>query len=294
MVKPKSFGFNHETSGSNSFQNESENTAVHEIARIEFDQMVQTFIENKIDVTVFEDEINGLPDSIFPNNWLSHVPKHGLVVYPMLTENRRKEVRFDIVNKLKHQLDVMNIIDLRASIEDSLYLEGTGSIIFDHASKKAFACISPRTDLKVLNHLCELIGYDSITFESTDLNGQQIYHTNVMLSIAVKFAVVCLESIPDILERAMLKQSLERIGKEVVDISYTQMNSFGANALEVVNQEGKSFFALSQSAFDAFSADQISLIEKYTTMLPIRIKTIESVGGGSVRCMMAGLFNYPK
>ena len=292
MVRPQSFGYNPQTALSNSFQNKVSSEDVSTIAQKEFDEMVTLFESKKIKTKIFSDIEKNLPDSVFPNNWISHIPGEAIVVYPMLTENRRKEVRPDIIDEIVKELNESTIIDLRT--ESNLILEGTGSIIFDHKSKFAFACVSPRTDLSLLKMLCDEVGYKSITFESVDVGGKQIYHTNVMLSIADRFAVVCLESIPDFIERSMLKKSLENIGKEIVDINYSQMNSFAANALEVLNEEGDSFYAMSKTAFDALKPEQIKLIEKSSIILPIQIENIERVGGGSVRCMMAGFFNYPK
>lgn len=292
MVRPKSFGFNPETAMSNSFQNKGDSEDVSVVAQKEFDEMVALFESEKINTKVFEDIEMNLPDSVFPNNWISHIPGQAIVVYPMLTENRKREVRADVIEYLVHLLNESSIIDLRT--ESDLILEGTGSIIFDHESRTAFACVSPRTDLSLLKLLCDQIDYKTITFESVDLQGKQIYHTNVMLSIADKFAVICLESIPDFIERSMIKKSLESIGKEIVDISYAQMKAFGANALEVLNVEGESYYAMSKTAFKALEKEQIELIEKSSKILPVQIDNIERVGGGSVRCMMAGIFNYPK
>jgi hypothetical protein len=293
MVRPKDFGFNHQTASSNSFQNKLDQIDVLKQAQMEFDLMTAVLKEKQIEVIIFEDKEKGLPDSIFPNNWISHTANK-LVVYPMQTKNRRAEVRLDVVDFFAARLANTEIIDLSKKTADSIFLEGTGSVIFDTKNKLAFAAISPRTNVKLLNELCALIGYQSISFESVDLNGKQIYHTNVMLSIADKFAVVCLASISDILERTLLKKAIEKTGRVVLDISYQQMNSFAANALEVAAMNGKSYYCLSKTAVDSLSNDQVAEIEKYTELLPISIPTIEKVGGGSVRCMIAGFFDYPK
>ncbi|UKN01540.1 arginine deiminase-related protein [Paracrocinitomix mangrovi] len=291
MVRPKSFGFNSETAHTNLFQHQFdiENTA--ELAKKEFDLMVEKLKENNIGVVVFEDLEEGLPDSVFPNNWISHFPDGTLAIYPMLTPNRRAEVRKDIIDWCKLNLPHQKLIDLSSSWQNDKFLEGTGSIVFDHASRKAYACISPRTDLELLSSLCTEIGYSSISFESVDVNGKQIYHTNVMMSIAEKFALVCLESVENSIEKMMLSKSIEQSGKELIDLTYSQLNHFAGNAFEVLSNDGKSFYLMSDTAFNSLNTDQLSVISEYSTVLHFNIDTIEKIGGGSVRCMVAGMFS---
>lgn len=291
MVRPSSFGFNHQTAESNSFQNHSVLENVNVLAQQEFDQMVAKIAANNIEVKVFDDVEQGLPDSIFPNNWISNIPNKTIVIYPMLTENRKKEVRSDIIAWGSSLLGFEEVVDLR---NQDLILEGTGSIVFDHLNKIAFAAISPRTSITLLNELCQKIGYRSVSFESVDLKGGQIYHTNVVMSVGEQFAIVCLESVPDIIERTMLKKELEQLGKEIIEISYAQMNSFAGNALEVSSVDGSVYFLMSTTAENCLSENQKSAIEQYAKILSFDISTIEKVGGGSVRCMLAGFFNYPK
>lgn len=291
MVRPSSFGFNHQTAESNSFQNHSVLENVNVLAQQEFDQMVAKIAANNIEVKVFDDVEQGLPDSIFPNNWISNIPNKTIVIYPMLTENRKKEVRSDIIAWGSSLLGFEEVVDLR---NQDLILEGTGSIVFDHLNKIAFAAISPRTSITLLNELCQKIGYRSVSFESVDLKGGQIYHTNVMMSVGERYAIVCLESVPDIIERTMLKKELEQLGKEIIEISYAQMNSFAGNALEVSSVDRSVYFLMSTTAENCLSENQKSAIEQYAKILSFDISTIEKVGGGSVRCMLAGFFNYPK
>lgn len=290
MVRPNHFGFNSQTAGSNSFQNQSDQN-VSQRAQEEFDNAVNILRSNHIDVKVFEDQSEILPDAIFPNNWISHVPNKGVVVYPMLTPNRKAEVRFDIVDWAQKQLNENVLFDLR---DDIRILEGTGSVVFDHVRKIAFACESPRTDLSLLKDFCDNIGYQTVSFLAVDLKGDPIYHTNVVMSLGDKVAIICLESIPDILERTMVKKSLEKLDKEIIEITYAQMNHFAGNALEVVSEMEEVKYVMSQTAFDSLSSDQISKIEKHASILVIDIPTIENIGGGSIRCMMAGFFNYPR
>ncbi|MCB9224708.1 MAG: arginine deiminase-related protein [Crocinitomicaceae bacterium] len=293
MIRPKHFGFNEQTAGSNSFQHQSSDD-VSIIAQQEFDGMVEVLRSKEIDVKVFEDQEIVLPDSVFPNNWISNFPKEALVIYPMLTPNRRDEVREDVIEWALQALMLDEFIDLTMAQEEDRILEGTGSVVFDHASKTAFASVSPRTDLSLLKDLCDNMGYETVSFEAVDLNGDQIYHTNVVMSIGSQVTIICLESIPDLLERAMVKRSLEKIGKEIIEITYNQMNQFAGNAYEVINKQGKHFYAMSSTAYNALNEVQKAVVSSSMEILSISIPTIEKVGGGSVRCMMAGLFNYPK
>jgi len=286
MVRPQRFGFNAETAASNAFQKNLEIKDVSNKALSEFDEMVAVMKDKGIEVKVVDD-LKDLPDSIFPNNWISQHPNYGLIIYPMLSQLRQAEVNLEVVNELKQELDVSTLIDLRNSRG---ILEGTGSIIFDHENKCMFACISERSEVKLFNALAEQIGYRAVSFEAHDMMGKAIYHTNVMLSIANDFAVVCSESISDVLERSMLLATLKQMGKEVVDLSFSQMNNFAANCLEVLNDEGQSHLILSKTASDCLSSEQKETIEKYAELLAVEIPTIEQIGGGSARCMLAGFY----
>jgi hypothetical protein len=290
MIRPKNFGYNPQTAVSNSFQNET-NKDVRQQAVIEFEQAHEILVSKGIEVKVFNDQDALLPDAIFPNNWISHVPNEAVVVYPMLTENRRAEVRTDVIEWMSQFLNE-RVMDIRGDY--SRILEGTGSIVFDHQSKTAFACVSPRTNLSLLRDFSSQIGYTTLSFESVDVNGGQIYHTNVVMSLGEDIGIICLESIQDLLERSMVKAHLEKIGKKVLEISYHQMNHFAGNALEVINKEGERFYVMSTTAYESLNDDQIEAIEASTEIIQIDIPTIEQIGGGSIRCMMAGLFNYPK
>ena len=294
MVRPKSFGYNHQTAETNSFQLKVDSTDVSNLAIEEFNQMLKLLEDEKITVKVFEDLEVGLPDSVFPNNWVSQIPEKGLVIYAMNAPNRRQEIRTDIIDWIKDELHVKDIDDLSPNAEKGLFLEGTGSIIFDHLGKLAYACVSPRTDLSLLNALCKKNGYNAISFESLDVEGRQIYHTNVMMSIASNIVLICSESIQNLVQRAMVLESFKVSGKKVIELSYTQMNNFAANALEVQNAKGELYFVFSKTAIESLNESQIKLIQQTHKILAIPIPIIEKIGGGSVRCMMCGLFDYPR
>lgn len=294
MVRPASFQFNSETAVSNTFQKKPEVLSPAQINRKaleEFDNYVARLRANQIKVLVIEDTpAPPKPDAIFPNNWIS-MHRSGLIcLYPMCTPNRRREIRKNILKTLKQYFIVKDIKDISGYSKDNLFLEGTGSIIFDKINKVAYACLSPRTDADLFNVHCHTLGYEPVSFSSYDRNGTLVYHTNVMLTIGDGFAVICLKSIKNLSERKFVKDKLKSTGHEVIDISFEQMNAFAGNMLQVENTAGKPFLVLSETAFNSLTHQQISKIEKYTSLLPVAIPTIETIGGGSARCMIAEIF----
>ena len=292
MVRPAHFAFNEQTAGSNAFQNIPQDcTDIQSKVEVEFDAAVAALRQAGVDVWVIEDTGDAIkPDAIFPNNWISTHEEGTIVLYPMLTPNRRAERRIDVVEYLKANNSVKRVLDLSHYESSNAFLEGTGSIVFDHEARIAYACLSPRTHLTVLQDLCQQINYKPIVFHSTDEQGQDVYHTNVIMGVAKGFVVVCLESVKNEAERDLLVNSIKDSGKEIVAISFAQVKSFGANVLAVSNKEDKQFLALSASAHLSFTQKQIEAIEQYATLLPISIPTIEQIGGGSLRCMLAQNF----
>ena len=292
MVRPAHFAFNEQTAESNSFQNAPEDiSGVQTKVWAEFDAAVATLRNAGVDVWVIEDTDDVIkPDAVFPNNWISTHEDGTIVLYPMLTPNRRAERRLDIVESLKENFEVSRILDLSGYEVGDEFLEGTGSIVFDHEARLAYACLSPRTHLRVLQHLCQEIGYKPIIFHSADEQGQDIYHTNVVMGIAKGFVMICLESVKDEEERALLKASFETSGKEIIDISFNQLKSFGGNVLAVLGESGESYLAISLTAYTSLSERQKERISRHSKVLPISIPTIETIGGGSVRCMLAQNF----
>lgn len=291
MVSPDSFGFNEQTAESNFFQKNVNDSQIKEKAMAEFSSAVKKIKDHGIEVYVFASpKETKCPDAVFPNNWISTHTDGTIILYPMCTPNRRAERNPEIVNWLRTNFNVKNFTDLSFYEKENLFLEGTGSIVFDHQAKTAYACISPRTNERVLNDVCRLLGYKPFVFEATDLNGNQIYHTNVVMSVGKKTAVVCLESISELTERNMLTESLRTSGLEIIDISFAQMNSFCGNVLEVENNAGENYCIMSKTAFDSFSEEQKVTLRKNTVLLPLEIPEIEKTGGGSARCMLAELF----
>ncbi len=289
MIRPVNFGFNEETAESNAFQNRNAGkNGVNEKAQQEFDRMVTTLRDNGVDVTVIDDTPEPYtPDSIFPNNWVSFHADGGVFLYPMQAENRRLERREDIIARLEDNFAVKHIIDLSRFEVEGKFLEGTGSMVLDRVNKISYACLSPRTDSEVLDLFCEQAGYTAVSFDTVDEKGKAIYHTNVLMCVGSSFAVICLDSIPNPHEKIAVKESLISTHKEIIDISFGQMNLFAGNMLEVKNKAGEDLIVMSQNAFNALDTEQKTTLKKYGKLVYSDINTIETNGGGSARCMMA-------
>lgn len=289
MVRPAHFGFNAETAASNAFQRPISDPpdTISQRAIVEFEACVQMLRSRGVNVLVFEDTPSpAKTDAVFPNNWISFHADGTVVLYPMLSFNRRLERRAEIIEELRNEFEITNIIDLAAYENEDRFLEGTGSVVFDHENKIAYAAMSPRTDKALFVSLCAKLVYEPVTFTARARAGVEIYHTNVLMCIGAGFAVVCLESISDEIERADVADRLTATRHEIVDITFEQMNSFAGNMLAIADN----LLVMSQSAYDSLSAAQIHTLEKYCELLPLAIPTIETVGGGSARCMIAEIF----
>lgn len=294
LIRPQNFGYNAETAESNEFQNKAEGqdeSSIKKLALGEFDLFTEVLYAKGISIRVVEDtEFPQKPDAIFPNNWVSFHADGTAILYPMCAPNRRHERRMDIIEALGTEFRIEKIVDLSHFETEDRFLEGTGSIVFDHANKTAYACRSPRTDEKLFTETSQTLGYTPISFRALDAKGRAIYHTNVMMCIGVGFAVICLESIENTEEKEKVIESLKSSGLEIIDLSFEQMYRFAGNMLAVSGENGKVFLVQSQSAFDALKEEQIAVLEKFCELLPIPIPTIETYGGGSARCMMAEIF----
>jgi hypothetical protein len=289
MIRPVNFGFNEETAGSNAFQNRNaDKNGIKEKARQEFDAMATILCENGVDVTVIEDTPEPYtPDSIFPNNWVSFHADGGIFLYPMQAENRRLERREDIIAQLEDHFEVKHIIDLSRFELENKFLEGTGSMVLDRENKIAYACISPRTDRDVLALFCKQADYKEVSFNAYDEYHQAIYHTNVLMCVGSRFVVICLESITGEDEKNAITTILKLTNKEIIGISFEQMNQFAGNMLEVRNSEGDTLIIMSKNAYNSLNQAQKTTLEKYGKLIWADINTIENNGGGSARCMMA-------
>lgn len=293
MVRPKSFGFNPQTANTNAFQ---QNTGadfkmVSQQALHEFNSMVDLLRSNDIEVIVVEDQAQPIkPDAIFPNNWVSFHHDGTVVLYPMLAENRRVERNNPVLTAVKHYL-ISQTIDLTFYEQENKFLEGTGSVVFDYVNKIAYASRSPRTHEIVLQDLTEKLGFKPVVFDAVDEEGKAIYHTNVLMCIGTGFAVVCLDAIQREDDQEKILESFSNTGHKVIAISFEQMKLFAGNMLEVKSKSGESFVLLSQKTFHSLLPGQLDALSQFVEPIPINIPTIETYGGGSVRCMVAGVFN---
>lgn len=297
MVRPANFGFNPETAENNFYQKQDSRTPeeIRQLARTEFDGFVAMLRDQGVHVLVIDDTENPLKtDAVFPNNWFSTHSDGKLILYPMYSPNRRLERRKDIIEQLMNLgFKVNEIIDLSFFEESEQYMEGTGSMVIDHQNKVIYACYSERTHQVPLDYVAKILGYSIVGFEATqEIGGQvsSIYHTNVMMHVGTDLAVVCLDSIPKLADRRKVQESLTKSGKMLIPITTKQKFNFAGNMLEVSNDGGEKFTVMSQTALDALNVGQIQQIEKYTTIISPYIPTIEKLGGGSARCMMAEIF----
>ncbi|BDC99110.1 citrulline utilization hydrolase CtlX [Persicobacter psychrovividus] len=299
MMRPVRFGFNEQTAGSNAFQSAETSLSVDEIqerALAEFDAFVARLRAHGVKVMVVQDTPEPhTPDSIFPNNWISFHEDGRVVLYPMMADNRRQERRMDVFTQLQEEFGfrIQQIIDVTDNENQGEIVEGTGSIIFDYPHQLAYANRSDRTTEKLFFQICERLGFEGILFDALDKDGNTIYHTNVVMALGDKFAVICGDVIPTDQERELVFEKLRNSGHEIVTISYDQMIAFAGNMLQVENEKGETFLLMSQSSFDVLTATQKATLEKYTNLLPMNVNTIEQFGGGSVRCMVAGV-HLPK
>ncbi|MGC4100803.1 citrulline utilization hydrolase CtlX [Ferruginibacter sp.] len=295
MIRPVKFAYNAETAVNNSFQTASNDDKVQQKALEEFDSFVEKLRAKGVDVTVVQDTAEPYtPDSIFPNNWISFHEGGTVFLYPMFAVNRRLERKQTVMDAIDQKFTINKTIDFSTREQDHIFLEGTGSMVLDRDNKIAYACISPRTDKHLLEEFCAAANYTAMAFTANDQNGDAIYHTNVMMCVADKYVVICLESITDITERKEVITAIEKTGKEIIDITLLQMNQFAGNMLQVMNKEQQPFLVMSTQAYESLTAAQVSAIEKYNPILHSNIKTIETNGGGSARCMMAEVFLDPK
>jgi hypothetical protein len=297
MVSPDDFAFNQETAQSNLFQNKGTDSGIaRKRAMAEFSSMVKKIRSSGIHVITLPSRRDvKTPDAVFPNNWFSlHKMGSGeriLVGYPMLATNRRAERRIEELKRklLANNIKVSRIVDLSRHEGEGKYLEGTGSMVLDRAHRIAYASLSPRTDRKVLADFSEKLGYRPVAFSSYDSGGHLIYHTNVMMSVGDRFAVVCAEAIRDKQERATVLKELEQSGKKVITITLDQVSTMCGNILQL-HVKGKKVIVMSTTALDHFTPEQKKSLGGYGWLIPVNIETIETIGGGSSRCMLGEVF----
>ena len=293
MVYPKNFRSNELTLEDNTFQMNASNLSSNEVK----DKAVEEFelLHNKIQsqgvkVTIFKDNRDlDTPDAVFPNNWISFHKDNKAIIYPMFAKNRRlerTELAIECLNN--HGKNISIGYDYSNFESNKMFLEGTGSLVLDRLNKIAYCSLSQRSNEELVNRFCIDMGYNSVFFKSYHLD-KPIYHTNVVLSICNKFSIVCLESIIDKKERQSVIDSLISTGLEIIDISISQMSSFGANCIQLNGKSGP-ILVMSSRAFNSFEDNQLDIIQKNTQIIHSSLENIENNSGGSARCMIAEVF----
>jgi hypothetical protein len=296
MIRPHRFYPNPETAQDNAFQQEvesGETERISALAQAEFDQAVSTLRSAGITVHVFKDTPAPVkPDAVFPNNWFSTHADGRIAIYPMYSPSRRAERRPDLIDSLKRDYRVTEVVDYSSYETQGLYLEGTGSLVLDHVHRIAYVSLSRRADPEPLQNFCADFDYKPLTFESYGADGRPIYHTNVMLCLGSGFALVGLEMIRDPVQREALRARLESTGKTVIPLDRHQIENFAGNALELSNEQSR-YLVLSARAAANLTPEQRAVIERSARILPLSLPTIE-LAGGSARCMMATIHLPPR
>ena len=295
MVEPIAFGYNSQTAENNYFQKEQKETDIQEKALQEFNNFAAKLREKGINVITVKDTLKPhSPDSIFPNNWVSFHEDGTVALYPMFALNRRVERRPEILERLKDEGFKINTVEDFSPFEnEEKYLEGTGSMIFDHDYKIAYGSVSLRLDEELFRNFCAKFGFTPIVFHSYQNVGDQrlpIYHTNVMMCVAEQFVVICLDCIDDEMEREKVQEVIKSSNKELIEISEDQLQQFAGNMLQVQNEEGDKFLVMSETAYKSLTKEQVERIENYCEIIYADLNTIETNGGGSARCMLAEVF----
>ncbi|MEX0319189.1 MAG: citrulline utilization hydrolase CtlX [Ruegeria sp.] len=290
MIRPHAFASNPETRDDNAFQTLANRSAeaTSAAARDEHDRAVEQLRAAGVTVHVFDDHgKRDTPDSVFPNNWFSTHPGGHVAIYPMFVPSRRRERRADVIEMLKQDYRVQDVIDYSGLEQDDLALEGTGAMVLDHAGRIAYTVKSHRADPVLLERFCTHFNYEPIAFEARDAQGRDVYHTNVLMGIGTQYAMICLDMITERERRETVRTRLEETGRTVIDLSHDQIAEFAGNAIELTGRDGL-VLALSARALAALTPEQIAIIEASATPLPLSVPTIETAGG-SVRCMIAGI-----
>jgi hypothetical protein len=290
MIRPHRFHPNPETAADNAFQQaiaEGEMPAVSTAAQREFDDAVETLRAAGVTVHVVDDTATPeKPDAVFPNNWFSTHHDGRIALYPMYSAARRRERRHDLIDELRKNYRITDVVDYSLCEEQGQCLEGTGSLVLDHVNKMAYASLSHRTHPEVLKRFCDDFGYEPVTFRSQSADGRPVYHTNVVMCVGTDFAIFGTGMIPDEADRVGVQNLLEATGKEVIDVTPAQISEFAGNAIELHDEAGKKLLVLSARAAAALTNAQRATIERYARLVPLSLPTIE-LAGGSARCMIA-------
>jgi hypothetical protein len=296
MIRPWRFYPNPETAPDNAFQRKATADAPDALsaaARAEFDRAVATLRAARVTVHVVEDTPESdKPDAVFPNNWISTHDDGRVVLYPMFSALRRRERRRDVIEQLRRSYRVTEVIDYSAYETKGRCLEATGSLVLDHVHKIAYVSLSQRSHPEPLKRFCADFNYEPVTFTATDENGQPVYHTNVVMCIGSDFALIALEMIADARERDAVRACLADTGKQIVDLTRSQIANYAGNAIELHDSAGARLLVISSRALPTFTWKQLETIERYARFVSLELPTIE-LAGGSARCMLATIHLAP-
>jgi hypothetical protein len=296
MIRPCRFYPNPQTAADNAFQraaSSAEPDALSAAARAEFDRAVAALRAAGVTVHVVEDTPEpDKPDAVFPNNWLSTHHNGCVVLYPMFSALRRRERRRDVIDELRRSYRVTEVIDYSEYEAEGQCLEGTGSLVLDHVHKIAYVSLSQRSHPDPLKRFCADFDYELVTFTARDENGRPVYHTNVVMCVGTRFALVALEMIDNARERDAVRARLTKTGKEVVELTRRQIANFAGNAIELHDSAGARLLVISARALPVFTRQQRETIERYARFVPLELPTIE-LAGGSARCMLATIHLPP-
>ena len=297
MIRPSNFRKNEQTAD-NSFQSPLDLDAglAHERADQEFHRLAHSMMDKGIEVLVCDaPEGKDTPDALFPNNWVSFHSNGKVALYPMKAKNRRAERNEHVLTQVSNEFGLLQeeLVDFTEFESHEVFLEGTGSVVLDRVHKKAYCCLSERSDRGAFDRFCDTMGFKGVVFHAyaaPQESASPVYHTNVVMSVGSHFAVLCAEAIPSDLEKENVMAELRENEKEILFITLEQMANFAGNILEVLNEEGLSFIVMSDRARNAFTAEQITSLEKFGEIISSDLTTIETLGGGSARCMLCEVF----
>ena len=291
MVRPAAFGFNPETAATNVFAAAVARDCA-QTAIAEFDRAAERLSDAGVEVVVLDDSAEpAKPDAAFPNNWASFHRDGSLLLYPMAAPTRRLERRCEALVELLSALgfEVREVIDLSEYEQSDRFLEGTGSLVLDRPGRRAYAALGPGTDREVLAEFGRRLGYSTFAFDAADRAGRPIYHTNLLLSLGTRFAMLCLDVVEPA-QRQALVADIEAGGREIIQVDYEQLRSFACNLIELRSSKGQPLVALSAAAKACFRPEQLAALEGLGgELVEVAIPTIEAVGGGGLRCMIADI-----
>jgi hypothetical protein len=292
MIRPARFGANPETADSNRFQQAGAGAGDVAAALREFDGLVRRLADAGVEVIVAADSPEPeKPDACFPNNWVSFHADGSVVLYPMMAPSRRAERRREPIVEIERAgYRVSRTIDLSGLEARGDFLEGTGSLVLDRRHRTAFACGSPRTTPAALAEFSTALGYRVVAFDALGPGNRPAYHTNVLMALGERFAVLCTAAIPDAARRATVLAELDGAGHELIEIGIPEMNRFAGNLLALRSRDGGELIAISETARGALAPDTRRRLEHHGEIVAAPIPTIERLGGGSVRCMIAEIF----